>query len=183
MKYDVVLCGLGGQGIIFTGKLLSSMAMGRSWPVIGAETHGMAQRGGSVVAHLRFGDVVGSLVPEASADTLISLSEAEAYRNMNLVKPEGCVFLNGQSFPWNQITDYVNTNNIQGRAIDADTLAVENNLPKAVNLIVLGFACASGLLPFDVDELKSAVKTVAKEAFWDDNFKAIDLGVGQSQNN
>lgn len=179
MKYDVVLCGLGGQGIIFAGRLLSWMAMERKWEVIGAETHGMAQRGGSVVAHLRFGQAEGSLVGQGSADALISLAETEAYRNLDLVKKKGLVFLNAPAWPWAQVEEYVDKNKIDGHPVDAAELAVSGGLPRAVNLIVLGFACASGKLPFSIADLKKAVKAVAREQFWDDNFKAIDLGASR----
>ncbi len=180
MSYDTVLCGLGGQGIIFAGRLLSFMAMKNGWGVIGAETHGMAQRGGSVVAHLRFGETEGSLVPEGSADALIALSEEEAYRNLALAKRGGLVFVNAKRFPVKKAADYVKKTRLKPLVVDADTLAVQNGLPRAVNLIVLGFACATGELPFSLDDLKQAVKAVARERFWEANFRAIELGASRA---
>ena len=176
MRHNLVLTGLGGQGIIFAGRLLSQMALTKGWPVIGAETHGMAQRGGSVVAHLRFGGYQGSLVPAGQADALLAFKENEAYRILDAVKPSGLVFINAPAFPRPEVRDYVQTAGLEGLSIDADFLAVENGLPRSVNLIFLGFVCASGRLPFSLDELIEAVKNVTPPARLEGNLKAVELG-------
>jgi indolepyruvate ferredoxin oxidoreductase beta subunit len=81
-KINLVLSGLGGQGILFMTKLLARTAVDKGFKILVAETHGMAQRGGSVVSHLRVGDVKGSLVRAGSAHILLALEENEAYRNI-----------------------------------------------------------------------------------------------------
>ena len=88
-KSNFVLCGLGGQGILFMTKVLSETALRKGYNVMGAETHGMAQRGGSVVSHLRLGDVKGSLVSNGSAHLLLSLDEVEGYRNLPFLSKGG----------------------------------------------------------------------------------------------
>lgn len=169
---------MGGQGIIFVARLLGQMALRRNWPVIGAETHGMAQRGGAVAAHLRCGPVQGSLVPAGMADGLIALKEEEAYRCLGLVRAGGAVFINAADFPWPQAAGYVRRQKIKGLALDADSLAIEAGLPRAGNLIMLAFAIASGILPFGQSELEQAVRKATPQRFWADNLKAIKLGAG-----
>ena len=79
---NFVLSGLGGQGILFMTKIIAKTALRKGFSVMGAETHGMAQRGGSVISHLRLGNVNSSLVKPGSAQFLLSLEENEAYRNL-----------------------------------------------------------------------------------------------------
>ena len=176
MRLDLVISGVGGQGVIFAARLLGQMVLRRNWPVIGAETHGMAQRGGAVVAHLRFGGVRGSLVPAGMADGLIALKEEEAYRCLGLVRVGGAVFVNATCFPWPKAAGYVRRQKIEGLVLDADRLALGAGLPRAGNLIMLAFACASGILPFDRAELEQAVRAVTPQRFLAANLKAVDLG-------
>ncbi|MBW1888117.1 MAG: 2-oxoacid:acceptor oxidoreductase family protein, partial [Deltaproteobacteria bacterium] len=70
---NIALCGLGGQGILFMTRVLAQAALDKGFNVMGAETHGMAQRGGSVISHLRLGDIESSLVMAGSARFLLSL--------------------------------------------------------------------------------------------------------------
>ena len=82
---NIALCGLGGQGILFMTKVLAQAAMDKGLNIIGAETHGMAQRGGSVISHLRIGDAESSLVRSGTANLLLALEENEGYRNLPLM--------------------------------------------------------------------------------------------------
>jgi indolepyruvate ferredoxin oxidoreductase beta subunit len=91
---NIVLCGLGGQGILFMTKVLAEDALRRKIPVLGAETHGMAQRGGSVVSHLRMGNAKSSLVSSGQARFLLALDPWEAYRNLPFLAPGGFLFAN-----------------------------------------------------------------------------------------
>ncbi len=179
MRYNLVLSGVGGQGIIFAARLVARMALERDWPVIGAETHGMAQRGGSVVAHLRFGGAKGSLVGSGSAEALISFKEEEGYRNLGLVKSGGHVFFNTPDPAVRpEAGKYLDQQRITPHFIDADKLALDYGLPKAANLIMVGFACGTGTLPFGEENLEETVKAVSPERFLQDNLKAIGLGRG-----
>ncbi len=180
MKLDLVLCGVGGQGIIFAGRLLSWMALRRGWPVIGAETHGMAQRGGSVVAFLRFGPAAGPLLPAGAADALIAFKEEEAYRHLALLKPRGALVINAARFPWPEAAGYVKRNKIKGLGLEADRTALAHGLGRASNLILLGFACASGALPFSLEELERAVEAVTRPRFAAANLEAVALGAGKA---
>jgi len=177
MRFNLVLSGVGGQGIIFAARLMARMALERDWPVIGAETHGMAQRGGSVVAHLRFGGAKGSLVGSGSAEALISFKEEEGYRNLGLVEPGGDVFINSPGPSLRpEAGEYLKRQKISSHLIDADRLALDHGLPRAANLIMVGFACGTGSLPFSWTELEETVKAASPERFLEDNLKAINLG-------
>jgi len=180
MRLDLVMSGLGGQGILFAARLLSQMALQRGWAVIGAETHGMAQRGGSVVAHLRFGGAEGSVIPAGRADALIALQETEAYRNLAFVRPGGVVFVNAERFPWPEVSDYVRRTRITGLAVPADSIALSEGLPRAGNLILIGLACQSERLPFGLKELTKAVREVSPPRFLEANLKAISLGASRA---
>ena len=98
---NFVLSGLGGQGILFMTKLLARTAVNKGLKILVAETHGMAQRGGSVISHLRVGDVKGSVVRAGSAHILLALEENEAYRNIPYLADGGKLYANAPkpSFP------------------------------------------------------------------------------------
>jgi indolepyruvate ferredoxin oxidoreductase beta subunit len=78
--FDLVIAGVGGQGTILASDIIGKAAVKEGLPVMAAETHGMAQRGGSVVNHLRIGCELGSLIPLKSADALMALEPSEALR-------------------------------------------------------------------------------------------------------
>ena len=98
---NYVLTGLGGQGILFMTKILATTALNKGYNILGAETHGMAQRGGSVVSHLKIGDAKSSLIRAGAADFLVSMDESEAYRYLPYLKKGGKLFTNAptDSFP------------------------------------------------------------------------------------
>ncbi|MFH1488585.1 MAG: 2-oxoacid:acceptor oxidoreductase family protein, partial [Pseudomonadota bacterium] len=91
---NIVLCGLGGQGILFMTKVVAHAALAKGFQVMGAETHGMAQRGGSVISHLRLGEVQSSLIRAGSAHLLLSLDENEGYRNLPFLARNSRMFVN-----------------------------------------------------------------------------------------
>ena len=95
MRKNIILCGVGGQGIVLTSKLLAASAMAKGIPVMSAETIGMAQKGGSVFSFLRMGDdLCCPMFPKGTADLLIGFEPAEAVRMLPYLKPDGTVILN-----------------------------------------------------------------------------------------
>ena len=80
MQYVIV--GIGGQGILFTSRVLGRVAIGKGLPVIGSEVHGMAQRGGSVISHFKIGGYRSSLVRTGQADVLMAFDQSEGIRNL-----------------------------------------------------------------------------------------------------
>ncbi len=135
MRQQIVVSGVGGQGVLFVGRLLAEAAIARGLPVLASETHGMAQRGGTVVAHLKVGPFASPLVRPGQADVLILLKEENAAVHRTYLRPGGWAAVNARSAP-------AALAGAASRVVDADALARRDGLEKAVNLIVLGRALA-----------------------------------------
>ena len=101
MKLNIIVCGVGGQGNLLASNAIANYAMDKGYTVFGTETIGAAQRGGSVVSHLRIStDAIHSpLVPVGSADVIMGFEPSEALRNINLVNPKGTFIVNAQPIP------------------------------------------------------------------------------------
>jgi indolepyruvate ferredoxin oxidoreductase, beta subunit len=183
---NIVLCGLGGQGILFMTKMLAQTALRKNIQVMGAETHGMAQRGGSVVSHLRLGEVEGSLVRAGTADILLALEENEAYRNLPYLGKGGRMYVNGptEGFPSPQVALYLEKNGIACRCVEAGKVAMEQGSPMSSNLALVGFFSAFGEGPFTFDDLRDTVERISPEKFRDTNLRIFDachqIGAGRS---
>jgi indolepyruvate ferredoxin oxidoreductase beta subunit len=179
---NMVLCGLGGQGILFMTKILAQAALDQGLNVMGAETHGMAQRGGSVVSHLRLGDVEGSLVRPGSAHFLLALEENEAYRNIPFLGRGGKMFANasGDHFPRQEVRPYLEKLKIIHRSVPAGKLAVELGAPMALNLALLGFFSAFEEAPFGRKELRETIEKVSPPRFRTMNLDVFDAGLASA---
>ena len=175
---NIALCGLGGQGILFMTKVLSQTALNKGVNVMGAETHGMAQRGGSVVSHLRLGDVKGSLVRTGSAHLLLALEENEAYRNIAFLAEGGRLYANApdNAFPRKEVEKYLDKKNVVYRAVRADDIALKMGAPMATNLALLGFFSAFNEGPVNYGELRSTIDRISPARFKALNLKVFDAG-------
>jgi len=175
---NFVLSGLGGQGILFMTKILAQAALKKGFNVMGAETHGMAQRGGSVVSHLRLGDVKSSLVRTDSAHFLLALEENEAYRNIPFLATDGKIYVNvsGNSFPRAEVRPYLEKLGVVYRSVEAGNLAMELGAPMASNLALLGFFSAFREGPLTYEDLRDTIDQVSPEKFKEINFKVFDAG-------
>ncbi|HZD43888.1 MAG TPA: indolepyruvate oxidoreductase subunit beta, partial [Methanomicrobiales archaeon] len=153
---NLVLCGLGGQGILFMTKVLAQAALDKGYKVMGAETHGMAQRGGSVVSHLRIGNVQGSLVRPHEAPIVLALEENEGYRNLPFLSRGGRLYVNTSSplFPREQVRAFLTRREIVHRVLAADKIARDLGAPLSSNLALLGFFSAFEGKPFDYEALR-----------------------------
>ena len=134
---QIIISGVGGQGVLFVTRLLAEAAINKELAVFTSETHGMAQRGGTVLSHLKVGDFSSPLIRPAQADGLLALRAENLTPHGAFLKDDGWVIVNGQN-------NVKNDDSMPLDAIDADALAQEIGNPKAVNLIVLGFALAKG---------------------------------------
>ena len=136
INQQIIISGVGGQGVLFVTRLLAEAAIKKGLPVFTSETHGMAQRGGTVLSHLKVGEYASPLIRPAQADGLLVLKAENLAQHGAFLKDGGWVIANGE----NKVKK---DNNLLLDAVDADTLAQEIENPKAVNLIVLGFALAT----------------------------------------
>jgi indolepyruvate ferredoxin oxidoreductase beta subunit len=126
---NILICGIGGQGVVYASKLLANRALQRGETVHTAETIGMAQRGGSVVSHVRIGDDCYSpLIPAGGADIIIGLEPAETVRNIGYLKPGGIVAVStrgvapttGGDYAPEAMLAYLGSLNINLIAVDAE---------------------------------------------------------------
>ncbi len=146
MKTDIILAGVGGQGILSIATAIGAAALKNGLNVKQAETHGMSQRGGAVVSHMRISDkpIYSDLIPEGEADLILSVEPMEALRYLPFLSEKGYIVTN--TTPFLNIPNYPNTENVlkelqaQERvvAIDADKIAAELGSKLASNMVMLG---------------------------------------------
>jgi indolepyruvate ferredoxin oxidoreductase beta subunit len=176
---NMVLCGLGGQGILFMTKILAHAAMGKGFNVLGAETHGMAQRGGSVVSHLRIGEVRSSLVRMGSAHFLLALEENEGYRNLPFLADNARMYVNtdSESFPRTEVKTFLDGRGIRYGKIAANFLAQKMNAPRGSNLALLGYFLAFGEGPFSDVDVRKTIEGISPDPFRKINVTLFDAGL------
>jgi indolepyruvate ferredoxin oxidoreductase beta subunit len=133
VRQQILISGVGGQGVLFVTRLLAEAAIARGLPVFTCETHGMAQRGGTVVSHLKVGDFHSPLVRAGQADGLLVLKSENLAQHAVFLKPGGWVVANAGPKEACDVPGTV-------FALDADRLAQETGNVKSLNLVVLGFA-------------------------------------------
>ena len=135
VRQQILISGVGGQGVLFITSLLAEAAISKGLPVFTSETHGMAQRGGTVVSHLKVGDFSSPLIRPFKADGLLVLKDENIAQHGAFLKTGGWAVINCGN-------DLKPEKKIAARAVDADKLAQEISNPKSANLIVLGYALA-----------------------------------------
>lgn len=160
MELKFVIAGIGGQGVIYATKVLAQAALARGERVIVSENHGMSQRGGSVLAHVKIGGGESPLIRRGTADALIAFDRTEALRNLTFARPGGYVFVNS-SQPYEPVLlERLQEQNISVRTIDADACVRELGTAAVTNLVVLGFAVAQAGWPLTLGNLTDAVRAL-----------------------
>ncbi|MFC1883993.1 indolepyruvate oxidoreductase subunit beta [Thermodesulfobacteriota bacterium] len=175
---NLILCGLGGQGILFMTRIIAQASLDKGNDVMGAETHGMAQRGGSVVSHLKIGKAESSLVMTGSAQYLISLDEDEGYRNLPFLSKGAEMFVNAnQDKPrTEEIEIFLDKYNVTYHAAPAWEIAKEFDAPMSSNLALLGFFSAFVKRPVDNRDLRKTIENISPDRFKEINLKVFDAG-------
>jgi indolepyruvate ferredoxin oxidoreductase beta subunit len=176
MEIKLVIAGIGGQGVVYATKVLSQVGLARGDGVMASENHGMSQRGGSVMSHLKIGGSDAPLIRRGAADVLVGLDRAETIRNLTFVRAGGIVFVNSANGLDESLRERLDELGIRVNAIDAERLALELGSPAIVNLIVLGFAAAHTAFGIRVDELEDAVRAVGPAAAVEHNLQALAAG-------
>jgi indolepyruvate ferredoxin oxidoreductase beta subunit len=166
MKTDIILAGVGGQGILSIATIIGEAALSQGLSIKQAEVHGMSQRGGDVQSHLRLSSeaIHSDLIPRGGADAILSLEPMEALRYLPYLKPTGWVVVN--TVPFVNIPNYPEEKRIfdelaglkHAILIDADALAKEAGNPQASNIALLG--AASTILDIDHKLLEDAIAKV-----------------------
>ena len=189
MRKNIILCGVGGQGIVLTSKLLAAAAMAKGIPVMSAETIGMAQKGGSVFSFLRMGEELYSpMFPKGTADLLIGFEPAEAVRALPYLKKGGAAVvsvkavqpvtatLSGKSYDAEGILVYLRKAVPNLVEVDTEAICAECGSAKVANVALLGAAAACGALGLTVDEVEAALERRLPAKFLEMNRKALREG-------
>lgn len=183
---NILLVGVGGQGTLLASEVLSEVLMLAGFDVKKAEVHGMAQRGGSVVSHVRFGQkVYSSIIPEGETDVLFGFELLESYRYLPLLRKGGKAIVNdlkilppsvalGQEEYPAQIPEKILAAFPESKIINGMALAVEAGNPRTVNTVLLG--ALSNTLNIPEGLWKDAMVKLVPERFIAENLKAFDLG-------
>ena len=177
-SFDTVLAGLGGQGILLVSRVLVEEALQRGLPVRGAETHGMAQRGGPVLAHVRVGQCSSPLVVPGTADVLVALERLEGLRNLRYLRSGGLLLVNSPDldFLGAEAASYLRRREVDVVHLDASRMASEAGNPLSVNIIMAGAAAARPATPLDMDSMRKAVTRVAHPRFLEASLEALESG-------
>ena len=177
-SYQIILAGVGGQGILFSTKILSTAAMMKGYDVIGSETHGMSQRGGSVISHLKVGNFKSPLVRTGDADILFTFEKGELIRNLPFLAAGGKILLNAdESFDLpDNIKSTLSTLSISVHRIDANAIALKLRSPLIANLVVLGFCSSLDIIPITREEFTEAIRSISPDRFYELNINAFEAG-------
>ncbi len=185
MKTDIILCGVGGQGILSIATIIGEAAMNESLYIKQAEVHGMSQRGGDVQSNLRISSepIASDLIARGSADVIISMEPMEALRYLPFLKKEGWIITSAT--PFKNIPNYPDMEVINGDlaklpnviSIDIEQMAKDNGVPRSANVILLG--AAQKALGIEYEKLEEAIRRVFArkgDAIVEANIKALAIG-------
>ncbi len=190
MKYTVQIVGVGGQGVLLASMVLGTAAMNSGYRVAMSEVHGMAQRGGSVLSTVRFGDdVISPLEADGCADLIMGFEPSETVRNLPLGNAGTRVLMNldpvypsmvaagFERYPdIDELIGAVREVNGNLVTIDATNLAIEAGKAVAANAVMIGAVAAMDGFPLGKDVLLEALKAEVPQKFLDLNVAAFEKG-------
>ncbi len=185
MKFDIILAGVGGQGVLAVSAIIASSAMKEGLAVKQSEVHGMSQRGGAVLANLRLADapIASDLIPFGGASMILSMEPLEGLRYLRYLRPEGAIITSTN--PMVNIPDYPDLDGLLDRIrtlphaalVDGEKLARAAGSARATNMVMVG--AASHHLPVQVETLEHYIQTVFAskgEKIVEINLKAFRAG-------
>ena len=164
MKQQIIVSGIGGQGVLFLTRVIAQVAVNRGIPVLTSETHGMAQRGGTVLSSIKVGEYSSPLIRAGQADVGLLLWEANLEVHKGLLKENGKLLISADK-------------DGEGERIDATGIARAMGNPVLSNLILLGLAVKNQALFCNVDECEVAIKQLAPNKFVEQNLEAFKKGL------
>ena len=190
MKYTVQIVGVGGQGVLLASMVLGNAAMEMGFQVAMSEVHGMAQRGGSVLSTLRFGDeVIRPLEAVGNADMIMGFEPSETCRNIHLANEDSVILMNldpvlpsmvaagFEEYPEvSDLVDSVKAVNNHLVTIDATSLAIKAGKAVAANAVMIGAVAALDGFPIPKDVLKDVLGKQVPEKFRELNLNAFEMG-------
>lgn len=183
---DILIVGVGGQGTLLTSRIIAQVAVQMGYDVKVSEVHGMAQRGGSVISQVRYGEKVYSpIIKKGDGDILLAFEKIEAARWLEYLKPDGKVIINDErvdplpvmsgkaKYP-DKITDRIIELVPDTKIVDATSIALELGNIKVANVVLVGMLSEAIGLP--VEEVEKAIRTMVPEKVLDANLKAFEAG-------
>lgn len=192
MKTDIILAGVGGQGILSIATVIGSAALADNLYLKQAEVHGMSQRGGDVQSNLRISSnpIASDLIPLAGADIIISLEPMEALRYVPYLSKEGWIVTN--TTPFVNIPDYPEMTEVESElmnnpnvvAFDMESVAKEVATPRASNMVLLG--AATPFLGIPEEKIEKGIRDIfgkKGEAIVESNLKAFRAGLAKAKEN
>ncbi|MDR2890193.1 MAG: indolepyruvate oxidoreductase subunit beta [Alistipes sp.] len=192
MKKDIILSGVGGQGILSIATVIGTAALAEGLQLKQAEVHGMSQRGGDVQSNLRISSepVASDLIPRGEADIIISLEPMEALRYLPYLSKEGWIITN--TTPFVNIDNYPDTEAIMAELkgmknvilIDVDAIAAAEGSPRVANIVLLGAAVP--FLGLGLDKFEQGIRAIfgrKGDEVVEANIKALKAGWDYAQKN
>jgi len=190
MKFNVVLCGVGGQGVVVLSDIFCEAGLIDGFDVAKAEVHGMAQRGGSIVAHAILGEKVQApLIERGKADVLLGFEMLETARNLPMLKKNGTVIVNTKYLSPNmtgatarkpltqlQLSNIIDQSGCKVHEADAESIATELGNLLVVNTILLGALSALPETPVKKESFEKAIAGRFKEKYIKVNLQAFQRG-------
>ena len=190
MKYTVQIVGVGGQGVLMASNVLGNAAMNAGYRLMMSEVHGMAQRGGSVLSTVRFGDEVYSpLEAVGGADLIMGFEPAETVRSLNLGNEDTVILMNVDPVlpsmvaagfeeypPVESLVDAVKSVSKYVVTIDATEIAIAAGKAVAANAVMIGAMAAMDGFPLSEEQLREALIAQVPEKFRDLNIDAFERG-------
>lgn len=191
---DILLAGVGGQGTVLASKILAKCAIARGETAHTAETIGMAQRGGSVVSHVRIGDgEPAPLIAPGCADVIIGFEPGEAVRALPYLKKGGCVVtassavqpvtasLSDSVYDGEAMTEYLRKLGVRLIVVDNDYIIRSCGSPKCLNIALLGAAVSAGVIGTGVEEIEAVVVNDLPQKFRQSNLAALKAGASEGK--
>jgi indolepyruvate ferredoxin oxidoreductase beta subunit len=189
MKLDLVFTGVGGQGVVVLSDIYCEAALLDGFDVAKAEIHGMAQRGGSIVAYARIGDKVESpLIEHGKADAIVGFEILETARALPMLKEKGSVVVNMKYIQPNcmpqdvkpkrseELMAIIESKALKVHKVDGVGIAEKLGNPLVVNTVLLGALSALPEIPVKQESFKQAISSRLKEKYVILNIKAFNLG-------
>ena len=182
---NVIIAGLGGQGTILASRLIGEAAVAAGFDVRGSETIGMAQRGGSVISHLRIGENIFSpLIPPHSADIIIAFEAGEAVRAADFLKADGIMVVcdrivkpvsGGETYEKQNMLAWLRTNIKRLLVVDGEKIAAQCG-ERCLNTVLVGCAMQTGVFPFSPEDMETIIKKKVKSQYVEQNINALHTG-------
>jgi indolepyruvate ferredoxin oxidoreductase beta subunit len=194
-NYNLLNVGVGGQGVIRAIQILAWAALHEGYKVRTAETHGMAQRGGSVASYLRFGtQIEGPLIPRGKADVILAFEASEAVRSFNYAGPQTNFIVNdkliippmihqqGLEYPTiSKIRDFLTDVSEKVYLIPADNLALKAGNQRTMNVVMLGVLVGINQIPIKKDTIFDSIMKFIPKKTMDINRTAFELGIEEGK--